>query len=740
MNNQEQDTNPYGQAYILPCAPIIAGKLGSWQLTYRAGSHGIAIGGSIKVVTDSDTDWGDPQFDDPQSEEYTTITTSSSSILATVIEGGYLQRTLTIFIHQNPLLESEEIVIHYGDQTQGGPGSRAQTFAEKKRYFKVSVDISGTGTYLNLSNTPFLQVQGGQIHQLSLIAPSLIQVGRPFSVLVRALDSFGNPSTTYRGELTLSPVDHTRFQNGKCVIEPENHGIQRIDGVSIHREGIYRLMLCDEINRLSCCSNPILCSNESSISSLFWGDMHGQVKHAEKLSEYFQFARDVSAIHFASHQRNDHEISNLDWLETIQVVKRFNAPSKFIVFLGYEWSGEPAVGGDHNIIFLNDDQSIRRSGHEMIDDKSDNDTDLHHIQDVYTEFYDKNVLIIPHVGGRPANLAFHEPKLEPVIEVHSTHGTFEWFLTEALNRGYQVGFIAGSDDYKLRLGGAYPGIGDRRFVRGGLTAVYAPQLTRKDLFEAIKARRCYGTTGARIIIKTWSGLYQMGDEYATSDPPTIEVTVCGTAPLDSVELFRGLLKIYDLPLVTEVKPSDRIQIQWEGASRKSSYSGVLWEGTITVAPGTIGSPTFMPIDRGDEFFHIHEQSISWHTFTCGDRDGLSFITKNKNAALHLTCRSIPLGSIKLGTNRRISAPLHQADKTMLQIPIKDLTLEPLIIEIGPEKRRLLLKRVPQDTNPRDVTFTFLDSHFQKGTNAYWVRVTQLDGEMAWSSPIFIKKT
>ena len=164
MNNQEQNSHPYGQAHLLPATPITAGKRGSWQLTYRAGSHGIAIGGSIKVVTDSDTDWGDPQFDDPQSEEYTTITTSSSSILATVIEGGYLQRTLTIFIHQNPLLESEEIVIHYGDQTQGGPGSRAQTFAEKKRYFKVSVDISGTGTYLDLSNTPFLQVQGGQIH------------------------------------------------------------------------------------------------------------------------------------------------------------------------------------------------------------------------------------------------------------------------------------------------------------------------------------------------------------------------------------------------------------------------------------------------------------------------------------------------------------------------------------------------------------------------------------------------
>jgi hypothetical protein len=76
---------------------------------------------------------------------------------------------------------------------------------------------------------------------------------------------------------------------------------------------------------------------------------------------------------------------------------------------------------------------------------------------------------------------------------------------------------------------------------------------------------------------------------------------------------------------------------------------------------------------------------------------------------------------------------------MLHIPVQDITLKPLNIEIGPENRRVILKRLPEKTNPRDVTFTFLDSHFQKGVNAYWVRVTQSDGEMAWSSPIFVKK-
>ena len=44
--------------------------------------------------------------------------------------------------------------------------------------------------------------------------------------------------------------------------------------------------------------------------------------------------------------------------------------------------------------------------------------------------------------------------------------------------------IAGSDDYKLRLGDARPGIDDRRFTRGGLAGVYAAELSRAGLAAA----------------------------------------------------------------------------------------------------------------------------------------------------------------------------------------------------------------------------------------------------------------
>ncbi len=40
---------------------------------------------------------------------------------------------------------------------------------------------------------------------------------------------------------------------------------------------------------------------------------------------------------------------------------------------------------------------------------------------------------------------------------------------------------------------------------------------------------------------------------------------------------------------------------------------------------------------------------------------------------------------------------------------------------------------------REASFEFLDNNFQPGQNYYYVRVLQQDGQLAWSSPIWIKE-
>ena len=86
----------------------------------------------------------------------------------------------------------------------------------------------------------------------------------------------------------------------------------------------------------------------------------------------------------------------------------------------------------------------------------------------------REALSLPHVGGRPANLEFHDPELEPVIEIHSKHGMFEWMLEESIERNMKVGFVGGSDDHYGQPGACYPSEDISHFAsRNGLTALYA---------------------------------------------------------------------------------------------------------------------------------------------------------------------------------------------------------------------------------------------------------------------------
>ena len=193
---------------------------------------------------------------------------------------------------------------------------------------------------------------------------------------------------------------------------------------------------------------------------------------ARSIDAYYAHARDFSATDFASHQANCFLVSRGRMAaRRASSTQRHHAPRRFVTFLGVEWSGATSVGGDHNLYFPGDEAALHRCSHEFVADKSDADTDLKHVEDVYRHYRGSDTLVAVHVGGRTADLAWHEPGLDRLLEVHSTHATSEWFLFDALRRGYRMGVIAGSDGVDGRPGNSHPGHLSVRNVRGGLTAI-----------------------------------------------------------------------------------------------------------------------------------------------------------------------------------------------------------------------------------------------------------------------------
>ena len=118
-------------------------------------------------------------------------------------------------------------------------------------------------------------------------------------------------------------------------------------------------------------SNPITCFAEPPRYKKYWGDLHAQSDATVGTGteeEYFRFARDIAHLDFCSHQGNDFQVRDEDWKKLNDAVRAFHKDHAFVVFPGWEWSGNSTVGGDRNVWYLEEDMPIFRSSHWQVDE------------------------------------------------------------------------------------------------------------------------------------------------------------------------------------------------------------------------------------------------------------------------------------------------------------------------------------------------------------------------------------
>jgi hypothetical protein len=163
-------------------------------------------------------------------------------------------------------------------------------------------------------------------------------------------------------------------------------------------------------------------------------------------------------------------------------------------------------------------------------------------------------LVVPHQHGRGP---WPYPKdVIKVTEIYSIWGAFEYpgnprhcigggdyhgrTVLDMLMAGYRPGVLGGSDCHA-----GHPGYTDwLRHVRAywcGLTAVQAPELTADAVWEALSARRCYATTGSRIIMDFRAGDACMGSEITLQRGAerTLSIQVVGEDALRRVTVIKN---------------------------------------------------------------------------------------------------------------------------------------------------------------------------------------------------------
>ena len=133
----------------------------------------------------------------------------------------------------------------------------------------------------------------------------------------------------------------------------------------------------------------------------FWGDLHGQTGETvgvNSIESYFDFARNLAFLDVTSNQGNDFQINAAFWAHLNSQTAAWNEPGRFTTLPGYEWSGNTAIGGDHNVFFRNEGRAIRRCSHALPEDRTQMHSDANTLTDLYSALGNEDCVIYAHVA------------------------------------------------------------------------------------------------------------------------------------------------------------------------------------------------------------------------------------------------------------------------------------------------------------------------------------------------------
>lgn len=733
-----------GTAALSPAGPQIAGSHAELTLTYTAGTFGIDDTGMLKISWRTTSDMAKPQFKDPAAPNYTSVEASNGAKLEVWFERLNVRpwvNTLLIRVGRGYLRKGDTITVRFGDRRQGSPGIRLQTNCEERFELKTYVDAFATYEFTELPTSPAFELIAGPPASWKAIVPSFAVAGEPFRLAIVAEDMWGNPAAFGGRRLTLAasrPVQGLPHE----IDTKKDDGPLVIGDLVVDEEGDVALSLCDADGRELARANPLRVVTQAPLRR-YWGDLHaqsGETVGTNPAGSYFRYARDKAFVDIVGHQGNDFQITDAFWDELNRLTAEFDKPGQFVCVPGYEWSGNTGMGGDRNIFYRTEGQPIHRSSHILTIGETSTEA-RHTAHDLFDAIRDEDAVVIAHVGGRYADIAFaHDGKLERAVEVHSSWGTFEWILHDAFDCGYRVGVVCHSDDHKGRPGATRPGASTFGAL-GGLTCYLMPDLSRDSLFAALRARRHYGTTGPRIFmdvqarfaspvtvfsddpklgpVQTHSATEALvGDIVAPGETTmTLTVDVIGTQPVEQVDVLHGKRVAASFRPYAAADLGRRIRVRWEGAEYRGRGRETVWQGMLSVAGNRIAR--FAPVNFLNPERKVTEtepgRALAWTSVTTGNIAGIDLWLDDARA-----------GSLRIDTNIVSGS-----------VDLSTLGEEPVVFDGGGLGRKLMVYRLPEDDWSRHVTITH-DVTFAGGADLpVYVRVTQADGNQAWSSPIYL---
>lgn len=562
-------------ATTLSPSHLTVGQTASFEVVYRAGPEGLPSGAILRFVVPKA--FTRPQLDDPASPGYVRIEEGGGR--ATLVDVRDMLEThekVSILCRiESRLPAGERLTLRYDtDRTFIYPTSldevEMRTWYSNLPPLTASAAREKGAPFVDMlpENGHSLTFRPGASDRLHLFLPGRRHASEALMLRGTYTDRYRNvpPSGPCDAEIELwlaGPEGAVRLGTPAGRFRARHRFEVPLPELS---PGVYRVYARRpdtgaEVAR----SNPLEVVPPGAGEQLFWGEIHGHTELGDGSGDFegvYRHAREEGCLDFATASEHAEYISDNQWSWMQDVINAWNDPGRFVTLVGYEFIGAQR---DRIVYTARPHLELMRGSYHA----------TRSLEQFWGRFHgDEEV-----VGGPHATLVHktiwehHDPAVERYIEIYSMWGACDfregplvadWIeagrgltANEILATGAKLGFTAGGDCHDGRVGftsedpdgqGTTPHTFAHIILyRCGMTAAIMPALNRRDLVRALRARRTYATTGARLLLAFSAAGLPMGSVGSAAEV-ACRVTVHAVDRLKELQIVKDGQVVWAQPV------------------------------------------------------------------------------------------------------------------------------------------------------------------------------------------------
>lgn len=574
------DAAPFTGGMVPPGGTFQVSTRHDFTLTLTA-RQAVPAGSKIRIITPAAGGWSRPSLDpaaepeSPGSFALVRFRLEPAAPRAATLEGQTAPWTdrgppygrqdnklaLELTVTGGGLEPGDKVVVEF---PQARVGARALHRDEARNVagYRAQALLPG-GEWIELPGLPQYTLVHGPARALHLRAPSLVVAGEPCRLTLAVLDGLeGNPVHSFAGAVRLESSDPAAELPAAVTFEPAQQGAMTVAPITFRTPGRHTVTARSDtaLEAAETVTARIEVLSEPPPLRLFWAELHNHGALSfdarnwggctMRPADQFWFGRDIMNLDVCavtdhsmhSAQMRQQNMTEEQYQEIQRAAAAAYEPGEYVAFTALE---SRDARGDTNVYFLTDDEPYYMRDRLLT------------VEELWGFYRGADIITIPHLHppvNRPARFDGIDPSKERAVEIHSNHGRYEFDKNEPLfpakgmvpgnnvqailSRGHRLGIVAASDDHSGR-----PGLRD-------LTGIWARERTRQAVFEALRARHTFGTTGPRTNLSFALGEAMMGDELRLrrDDPRwtarTFTARIDATSEIERIEVIRNGQVLY----------------------------------------------------------------------------------------------------------------------------------------------------------------------------------------------------